>query len=140
MAVTTSSRRRSTKPSTATDQLGALLDRIRSTSELAPSKRIISLGNLSHELSAALAVCRQETALEMLDELTTNGPSRKVGPLTRTMALRLMAEQLGLSRTAVFTLVLAAERRAGRPKQAPGRPRRDASTGAPSPDGVTIAS
>jgi hypothetical protein len=133
----TASRRRSTAPSSASDKLDALLGRIKSTSELPATKRIAALGNLSHELSAALAVCRQDTALELLDELTTSGPSKRVGPLSRTLALRLMADQLGLSRTAVFSLVLAAERRAGRPKQAPGRPRRK--TGAESADGVTIA-
>lgn len=107
-------------------KLAAQLDKL---AEASPDRRFTALGDVTTAVTTGIALARQDAILEWVDELTT----RQVRPMSRTDAVRLIIEKTKLARTSVFNVLLAAERRYGRPKHAVGRPRRDAQ---PEPTGA----
>jgi hypothetical protein len=103
--------------------LGKLAAQLAKLAEASPAQRFTQLGDITTAVTTGLALARQDAVLQWVDELTT-GTARRAG-LSRTEAVRQIIERTHLARTTVFNVLLAAERRYGRPRHAVGRPRRE---------------
>lgn len=117
-----------TKTLTGPDKsLARLAAQYAKAAELTPERRFTAIGQMYGPTTEALSTARQDAALAWLDQLTAGGQ-------TRTDAMRTIIDKTELARTTVFNVILAAERRAGRPKQAAGRPRKDGVDRGPAPE------
>lgn len=100
------------------DPLIATAERLTKLASARPQVRFLALADQAQVVKTAMATARQDAVLAWVDDLTASGK------MSRAEAVSTIMEKAHLSRTGVFTVLLAAERRAGRPKLAPGRPTR----------------
>lgn len=103
--------------------LGRLAGQLTKLATASPAQRFTQLGDITTAVTTGLALARQDAVLQWVDELTT--PTVRRAGLSRTEAVRQIIERTHLARTTVFNVLLAAERRYGRPRHAVGRPRRE---------------
>lgn len=90
-----------------------------------PQKRYSAIAKATPDFTAQLARARQDALLAWVDELThTTTPIGNRGKaMTRAEAVSHIMAKTSYARSTVMNVLIAAERRHGRPKLKAGRPR-----------------